>query len=161
MPLIVWESTSDQVRNLLRADPEMVVWWGTEVEVSSALARLERSDQLDREETELALEQLARLAALWKEVAPVDALRPAAKQLLRRHKLRAPDALQLTSALSFQAEDDGDLAFVSLDDDLVAAARGEGLTVIDAETLDRSSLAISEASEQAPADSEDVDAERS
>jgi hypothetical protein len=51
--------------------------------------------------------------------------------LTQRHRLRGYDAIQLATALStqdqYRAAQLPDLTFVAADDDLVAAARAEGL----------------------------------
>ena len=47
VPLLVAEPTTRPLQVLAGRDPEMLVWWGSEVECSSALARLERAAALD------------------------------------------------------------------------------------------------------------------
>jgi predicted nucleic acid-binding protein len=50
--------------------------------------------------------------------------------LIRKHKLRGCDALQLAAALRvFHSGDYADLVFISADDELNRAATAEGLTV--------------------------------
>ena len=47
VPLLVSESTTRSAMSLATKDPVMLVWWATEVECASAIARLERDGSLD------------------------------------------------------------------------------------------------------------------
>lgn len=49
----------------------MCVWWATEIECVSAVARLERDDALTAAATTAALHRMELLAASWNEVQPV------------------------------------------------------------------------------------------
>jgi len=114
----------------------MCVWWATEVECVSALARLEREGALTDTSTTAALERLDMLAGAWNEVQPVMAVRGTARRLLRVHTLRAADALQLAAAIIVAEGLPASLDIVTLDERLASAARREGFTVeaIDSET---------------------------
>ncbi len=107
----------------------MCVWWATEVECVSALARLEREKALTEAATTVALERLDLLADSWNEVQPVAAVRTAARRLLRVHALRAADALQLAAAVVAAEGQPASLRIVTLDERLAAAARREGFAV--------------------------------
>lgn len=114
----------------------MLVWWGSEVECVSALARLEREDAFNGSAMTLALERLRQLAAGWHEVDPSDAIREAAVRFLRVHPLRAADALQLAAAFLAAERRPTSAEIVTLDDRLAIAARKEGFTVIDLAAAD-------------------------
>ena len=43
VPLLVDESTNRSMQMLAERDPEMLVWWGSQVECASALSHLERA----------------------------------------------------------------------------------------------------------------------
>jgi len=107
----------------------MCVWWATEVECVSALARLERDGALTEAATNLALERLDLLAESWNEVQPVAAVRGAARRLLRVHALRAADAFQLGAAVVAAEGQPASLEIVTLDERLASAARREGFSV--------------------------------
>jgi uncharacterized protein len=131
VPLIVAEASTDSVQAIAGEDPAMCVWWGTEIECVSAVARLEREDALAETAMIAALERLDLLAEAWNEVQPVAAVRGTARRLLRVHPLRAADALQLAAAV-FAAEGvPASLDLVTLDERLAAAARREGFVVRD------------------------------
>ena len=75
VPLLMTEGTTKALQGLAVADPVMLVWWGTEVECVSALARLERDGALDPPAAIEAFNRLKRLADGWHEVDPSDGVR--------------------------------------------------------------------------------------
>lgn len=111
-------------------DPQMLVWWATEAECVSALARLERDSFLDAESMTQALGRLAALAKAWQEIQPVAPLRHTAVRLLRVHPLRAGDALQLAAAIVAAEDHPETLPFVTLDERLSLAAEREAFSVL-------------------------------
>jgi uncharacterized protein len=130
VPLLVAEPSTRRLQALAAKDSTMLVWWGSEVECVSALARLERDGALSPHGITLALKRLGRLAAGWHEVDPSDAIREAAVRFLRVHPLRAADALQLAAAFLAAERRPASLELVTLDDRLGSAARKEGFAVI-------------------------------
>ena len=112
-------------------DPDMLVWWGSEVECGSALARLERAAALDVKAASLAFVRLKQLAAGWHEVEPSEILRETALRFLRVHPLRAADALQLAAAFIAAERRPASLQMVTLDERLADAARKEGFVLVD------------------------------
>lgn len=114
---------------IAQEDPVMLVWWATEVECVSAIAGLERQGDLPSDATLLALERLDELAEGWSEVQPVQAARLVARRLLRVHRLRAADALQLAAAVVAAEGHPASLEIVTLDGGLTDAARREGFVV--------------------------------
>lgn len=109
----------------------MLVWWTTEIECASAVARLERDSALTPRSAKGALSRLDSLKAAWNEIDPVGPIRQMARRLLRLHNLRAGDALQLSAALAVSEGEPGSLEFVSIDDRLNDAASLEGLDVLE------------------------------
>jgi len=108
----------------------MSVWWATEVECVSAIARLERGGELSPQAALEALQQLEDLTGEWHEVQPTQSIRVTARRLLRVHNLRAADSLQLAAAIVAAGGYTASLEFVTLDDRLVDAARREGFQVL-------------------------------
>ncbi|MEI8334016.1 MAG: type II toxin-antitoxin system VapC family toxin [Chloroflexota bacterium] len=131
VPLLVAEPSSVAVMAEYERDRELVVWWATEVECVSALARLERDGYLDGPSMVDALERLGALAQAWQEVQPIAQVRRTAIRLLRVHGLRGADALQLGAALAVAEDQPASLQVVTLDDRLGHAAEREGLRVVD------------------------------
>jgi predicted nucleic acid-binding protein len=127
VPLCGSQRQSAQTRQLARSY-RLVVWWGTSIEVTSALHRLKRESTLSPAEV---LQSIARLDALrtrWDEVTPSDSIRELAERLLGLHKLRGADSLQLASALDWCANRTRGRAFICGDGDLLVAAEAESFT---------------------------------
>ena len=100
VPLLVHETATRRMQALAERDPEMLVWWGSQVECVSALALLERAAALDQKRAALAFDRLAELADGWHEIEPSEIVRESAMRFLRVHPLRAADALQLGAAFA-------------------------------------------------------------
>jgi predicted nucleic acid-binding protein len=134
VPLLMIETTTKTLQGLANSDPAMLVWWATEVECASAIARLEREGALDPPVANTAFDRLKRLAEGWHEVDPSDGVREAAVRFLRVHPLRAADALQLAAAFVAAERRPSSLEVITLDDRLAAAARREGFVLIEIPT---------------------------
>lgn len=131
VPLFVEETSSARMIRIYRSDPAVVTWWGSEIECVSALARLEREGAMTTAMVSAAMDRLAALRAAWHEVQPSRAVRDTAVRLLRMHPLRAPDAIQLSSAIIVADRETAALDFVSLDTRLASAAQREGFPLIE------------------------------
>jgi uncharacterized protein len=131
VPLLVSETSTEGLEAVLDDDPTMLVWWASEVECESAISRLQRDEELSEAGAQQARERLDTLAARWNEVQPVRGIRTTARRLLRTHRLRAADSLQLAAALTASEGDPASIEIVVLDARLTEAARREGLSVLD------------------------------
>jgi len=129
VPLCVREATSRQAQAHLRQSLP-VVWWGTPVEIHSAVARLHRLAVLSDRERKGALARLELLSRGWREILPADSVRELARQLLDIHQLRAADSLQLAAALTWCHQQPKNRNFVSGDQQLSQAAASAGFTVL-------------------------------
>jgi uncharacterized protein len=129
VPLLIMETTTTTLQALANADPAMLVWWGTQIECASGIARLEREGALDQSVVDEAFHRLKRLSEGWHEIDPSDGVREAAVRFLRVHPLRAADALQLAAAFVAAERRPSSLELVTLDDRLATAARKEGFVV--------------------------------
>jgi predicted nucleic acid-binding protein len=130
IPLLADEPTRELLLAILDDDPEVIAWWGTPVEIASALARRERENVIDAPQVEASMATARALSESWYEVLPSDAVRRTAERLLRAHPLRAADSLQLAAAIIAADHDPATLDFVCLDLKLTAAARREGFKVL-------------------------------
>lgn len=130
LPLLVQEAATTDLTALAVRDPAILVWWATEIECASALARLEREGALDEGAATLAFDRLRQLAEAWHEIDASDTLRATAVRLLRVHPLRAADAMQLAAAILASEHRPASLEVVILDQRLAAAARKEGFRVL-------------------------------
>jgi predicted nucleic acid-binding protein len=132
LPLVVRESSSASLHRLAARERDHVVWWGTAVECDSAISRLWREGRLAAEEVGEIQESLDSLLDSWASVEPSEAVRSAARRLLRNHPLRAGDALQLGAAVTAAEGRAETISFVCLDERLREAARREGLRLLPA-----------------------------
>jgi uncharacterized protein len=124
-------ATSVAIRIISPRDLDMLIWWGSEVECVSALARLERAAALEAKGMTLASNRLTQLANGWHEIEPREIVRESAMRFLRVHPLRASDALQLAAAFIAAERRPSSLELVTLDERLAEAARKEGLALVD------------------------------
>jgi uncharacterized protein len=131
VPLLVAESTTRSLQALANQDSDLLVWWGSQVECASALARLERGALLDVKGAASAFDRLKQLANGWHEIEPSETVRENALRFLRVHPLRAADALQLAAAFLAAERRPSTLEVVTLDERLADAARKEGFELID------------------------------
>jgi hypothetical protein len=129
IPLCVQEPTTAAVE-LLAAQHERVVWWGTLVEIRSAVARRHRSGLLDDVNRRIALGRLTSLRQSETEIAPNSEVRELAGHLLDQYILRAADSLQLAAALIWCSRKPAGRTFICSDQKLSDAAEAAGFTVV-------------------------------
>ena len=124
----VRERGTTKVRRLLTSD----------VPVTSRLSAMEIASALSRRAREGAFSAAARdraIAAFDTDLASMLVVEltgvvvARAQALIRRHALRAGDAIQLASCLYIQEQLGEGTSFVAFDDRLVSAARLEGLAI--------------------------------
>ena len=108
----------------------MAIWWGTPVEVQSALQRLLRERLLSPAELSTCLRRLAAMSEAALEVAPSESVRTLAGSVLGHHDLGAADALQLAAALVLCRDKPRGRVFVCFDATLAGAAGAAGFTVL-------------------------------
>jgi len=136
VPLLVTETRTRTLQALAARDSAMLVWWASEVECASAIARLEREGALGEAAVRQAFGRLTHLASAWHQVDPSDSIREAAVRFLRVHPLRAADALQLAAAFIAAERRPPSLEVVTLDDRLAVAARKEGFVLVELPSTD-------------------------
>ncbi len=130
VPLVVAERDSSRVERWLRADPEVVVWTLTRVELLSALARRRRAEPAAGRQLLRARREVLQAWERWTEVVAVEPVRREAERVLELYPLRAADALQLGAALVAAEARPGTLELVTFDAELAEAALGEGFPVL-------------------------------
>lgn len=129
IPLCVVEPTTVSTQRLA-ARYEQIVWWGSTVEVRSAIARRSRSGALDAVNRDVAIRRLESLAQMWNEIVPEIDLRELAGNLLDQYPLRAADSLQLAAALVWCSRRPAGRVFICSDLRLGEAAELAGFTVV-------------------------------
>ena len=124
----VRETGSTTVRRLLTSNTPVTSRL-SEVEVASALVRRAREGLLKTAERDRTLDAFAADLENITVVELTQDVTAGATRLLRRHQLRAGDAIQLASCLFLQEQVDDTVPFVAFDRRLTEAARLEGLAV--------------------------------
>lgn len=135
VPLLVQEGVSYRLGDLYLQENGALVWWGSEIECASAIARCERENWLSPGEATRALERLDALARSWHRIESIETVRHTARRFLRVHPLRAADALQLAAAFLASEGQPASLGFVCLDERLATAAQKEGFDLVDRSSL--------------------------
>ena len=130
VPLCCFQPQSAKARQVVRTYGRQVVWWGTPIEAISSLNRLTHDKVLTLDESRQAFARLDYLRSRWNEVQPTEEVRERAERLLRIHKLRAADALQLAAALVWCEDRPRGRALIGADGNLSDAAGAEGFTII-------------------------------
>ncbi len=134
IPLCIDEPQSKVIKDILKKDASMAVWWSSIVECHSAFARLRRDKVLKHSEEDQVRRLLSILADAWTEIDPSEDIRNQASRLLLLHPLRAVDSLQLAAALAWAGKTPTGNGFVCLDGRLRDAARKEGFTLMPSES---------------------------
>ena len=129
VPLCVNEASSRQAQSQLRKFMP-VVWWGSPVEVHSAIARLHRLGKMTDAEKQGALSRLDLLSRGWREILPGDHVRDLSRRSLETHELRAADSFQLAAALTWCQQRPANRDFVCADVRLSKAAAAAGFSVL-------------------------------
>jgi len=129
IPLMIAEAESAHMRQLLMEDGSIATASITPLEIASVLWRRRHAGMLDVAAHHDADVTFAEVSARWTEVTHTPRVVQAAIDLVTRQPLRSLDALHLASAI-VMTDMPSDLAFVTLDRNLAAAARAEGFAVL-------------------------------
>jgi predicted nucleic acid-binding protein len=133
VPLCIHEAASHQAQFYLRKFAP-VVWWGSLVEVHSAICRLRRDRAISDSHKHGAVARLRLLSRGWREVLPDDQLRDLATESLDKYSLRAPDSLQLAASLIWCQQKASKRNFICGDRRLAEAANQAGFRVLELPT---------------------------
>jgi predicted nucleic acid-binding protein len=129
VPLAILEAATVHVHATFKSDAGMAVWWGTDVELRSAVANRERTGQIAADLAARCNVFFDRLRGSWREIEPTETIRRTAGRLVRVHPLTTGDAFQLAAAIAASEGDPSSLTLVSLDARLTEAAQKEGFSV--------------------------------
>jgi predicted nucleic acid-binding protein len=133
VPLCLGQAGSRQAQFYLRKF-DLVVWWGTPVEVHSAICRLHRERLVSDVNKQGAVARLRLLSRGWREVFPDDQVRELAAESLDKYSLRAADALQLAASLVWCHKLPSRRNFICADRRLAQAADAAGFSVLEIPT---------------------------
>ena len=130
VPLCIHEAASRHAQSHLRRFAP-VVWWGSLVEVHSAICRLHRDREISDRDKQGAVARLRLLNRGWREILPDDKVRDLATQLLDTYTLRAADSLQLAASLTWCEQRPSKRSFICGDQRLAKAAESAGFSVLE------------------------------
>ena len=130
VPLCVHEAASRHAQSQLRRFAP-VVWWGSLVEIHSAICRLHRDREISDLDKQGAVARLRLLNRGWREILPDDQVRVLATQLLDTYSLRAVDSLQLAASLTWCEQRPSRRSFICGDQRLAKAADSAGFSVLE------------------------------
>jgi predicted nucleic acid-binding protein len=129
VPLCIKQGSSRHAQSHVRRFAP-VVWWGSLVEIHSAICRLYRNKEITDADKEGAVARLRLMSRGWREVLPSDHLRELATQSLDRYFLRAADSLQLAASLIWCQQRPSRRSFICGDRRLAEAAALAGFSVL-------------------------------
>ena len=129
VPLCVREAATRHAQTQFRRF-QPVVWWGSLVEIHSAICRLHREKEITDSGKAGALARLQLLSRSWGEILPTDEIRELAMEALDKYFLRAADSFQIAAALIWCEERSSRRSFVCADQRLAKAAGAAGFSVI-------------------------------
>lgn len=130
LPLCQSEPRSSAVAHLWRQYEQKIVWWGSIVELYSALARLEREKIIVAKQRTAAEKRISRISQTWFTVAPIERVRELAQTFPATFELKAADSLQLAAALVAVREKPNKQEFITGDVKLSVAAASAGFSSI-------------------------------
>ena len=129
VPLLVKQQGSARADRWFRDDPAIVLWTLSPVEITSALWRLVRGDEIAEADAHAGDVRAQELASASYVIVDVEGVKQNARRLLRIHQLRAADALQLGAAVSWAGGQPQGQILHTLDERLSLAAKREGFEV--------------------------------
>lgn len=130
IPLYCNQVMSSDSRAVRQRFSALAVWWGTHVEVHSALNRLSREGVQSELQTKSAFEKWARLRSSARIIKPDDNILGMAASLTADNGIRALDSFQLAAALVWCRERPRNRPFICADKRLGDAADQAGFDVV-------------------------------
>jgi predicted nucleic acid-binding protein len=129
VPLCVRQDSSQNFGRLWRKTERVVVWWGTPIEIRSALNRLYREKFIDARGLQFSVARLDAMRRKWREITPNEKVRNLAESLPDAFNLRALDSFQLAAALVWCNGNPKGRLFVCDDVKLAQAAQKAGFSI--------------------------------
>ena len=129
VPLCINEPRSILAGKLWKQFPEKFVWWETSIEISSALARIRRENNITSAQRQKAEKRLETIEKIWREIQPVARVKELARTFPALYSLKAADSMQLASALVWCQEKPKNRDFISGDEKLIKVAEAVGFTI--------------------------------
>ena len=128
--LYIEQPRSFEVLPLAADGVRVTTWTLTEIEIRSALARLERESLMEPSSLKQASDKAAAHWTTFDVIAILDPVKVRARRMINVHSLKAANAVQLAAALTAVQDSPTGQTFVTLDARLATAARREGFTIL-------------------------------
>ena len=129
VPLCTDQPPFTEIARPLLRHYAVAAWWGTSVEVTSALTRLKRLGSLTESEYLNAKAGWNWILADSLVIEPSAAIKISAMEILEKYALRAGDAFQLAAALEWCEGKPTGQVFLTADRRLTEAAELAGFTL--------------------------------
>ena len=129
VPLCTKEPRSPLAGKMWRQFPAKFVSWTASVEILSALARIERENEITLAQRVKAESRLAKLERIIEIIQPESRIIELARTFPATYGLKGADSIQLASALVWCREFPKNKVFVSGDLKLLEVAETVGFTV--------------------------------
>jgi predicted nucleic acid-binding protein len=129
LAIILHESSAALLRPFLDEDPEVASSFITPLEIVSTIWRRQHADLFSLAQVQDVDQLYSVITKNWITLGDTRTI-DVALRLVARQPLRTGDAIQLASALEVADREGVMLPFVTLDEELGAAARAEGLRVL-------------------------------
>jgi hypothetical protein len=128
IPLCVRQKQTDPAKTFY-IGYGIAIWWATPVEIMSGLTRLERMNEIGRDQFLAGKQRAQSLAKIWDSVSPSSTILAQAHSLLELYPLRAADALQLAAAMEYFEYSPKSNVFITADQRLAYPAARCGFSV--------------------------------
>lgn len=131
VPVCCVQECSVSARRTYRKFKKPIIWWGTPIEMQSALRKLNQTGYLTKRQSIGALRLWAKFRANSHSVVLFEKTIELAEEIPEKFGLRALDAFQLASALIWCSERPRNRPFVCADKRLANAAGDAGFDVVE------------------------------
>ena len=129
VPLYCNQASSSLSRQWRRSSKQIVVWWGTHVEVNSSIQRLLNERIITPRQAKAATDNWTNLRSNSYIIRPDDDVLEHAAHTTGKYRIRTLDAFQLAAALVWCKEKPKGRKFVCADKRLGEAAENAGFDV--------------------------------
>lgn len=121
--------STSRTRTLLRRFGRPVIWWGTAIEIHSALSRLHEEGALSDRGLINSFKRWEVIESISREIIPTEQVKRLAKSLPGQYRIRSLDSFQLAAALVWCQEKPRRRPFICFDERLAQAAEKAGFSV--------------------------------
>jgi predicted nucleic acid-binding protein len=129
VPLCVTQAASEKARQLVQ-EYSLVAWWGTSIEIASAIQRLTRTGDISQQEGQASHLRRKKLVKTFRTIQAEGPVLEQAEAIILKYPVKAADAMQLAAAMVWTMLDPVGSTFISGDRQVLAVAKELGFEVI-------------------------------